>query len=74
MQESLPTRAAPRRAGSAIPSLTGIRGVAALYVCLTHAQIVLATYLNAPAINQKRLHVTTDSAAWTCSSCCPASS
>ncbi len=36
----------------AIPSLTGIRGVAALYVCLTHAQIVLATYLNAPSINR----------------------
>ena len=52
MQESLSTRASPRRAGSAIASLTGIRGVAALYVCLTHAQIVLATYLEAPSINQ----------------------
>ena len=41
-----------RRAGAgAIPSLTGIRGVAAFYVFLTHAQVVLATYLAAPAIN-----------------------
>ena len=36
----------------AIPSLTGIRGVAAIYVCLTHAQIVLAAYLQAPSIGR----------------------
>ncbi len=52
LQESSPVRTLPRRAGTAIPSLTGIRGVAAFYVCLTHAQIVLATYLNAPSVNQ----------------------
>lgn len=45
------TTSGGRAATSAIPSLTGIRGVAAFYVFLTHAQIVLATYLAAPAIN-----------------------
>jgi peptidoglycan/LPS O-acetylase OafA/YrhL len=34
----------------AIPSLTGIRGIAAVYVCLTHAQAVLADVLHAPQI------------------------
>lgn len=47
-----PSPASGERVGAtAIPSLTGIRGVAAFYVFLTHAQIVLATYLARPAIN-----------------------
>ncbi len=49
---AMPNAMLGRRAGAAaIPSLTGIRGVAAFYVFLTHAQIVLATYLATPAIN-----------------------
>ena len=40
------------RRAVAIPSLTGIRGVAAIYVLLTHAQIVLSTYLQAPSIDR----------------------
>ncbi len=47
---STPDASAAGRASS-IPSLTGIRGVAALYVFLTHAQVVLATWLEAPSIN-----------------------
>ncbi len=39
------------RHARSIPSLTGIRGVAAIYVMLTHAQIVMATYLRSPSIN-----------------------
>lgn len=34
-----------------LPSLTGIRGIAAIYVFFTHAEIVAATYLEAPSIN-----------------------
>ncbi len=41
---------APAR-GGAIPSLTGVRGVAAAYVFLTHAQPVLALFLAVPAID-----------------------
>lgn len=40
-----PARAAP------IASLTGIRGVAAVWVLLTHYQAVMAAYLQDPAIN-----------------------
>lgn len=46
----VPNPAAPSRALS-IPSLTGIRGVAAVWVLLTHYQAVLAAYLDNPAIN-----------------------
>jgi peptidoglycan/LPS O-acetylase OafA/YrhL len=35
-----------------IDSLTGIRGVAAVYVFLTHYQTVMAAYLQSPAIEQ----------------------
>ncbi len=45
-----PSRGARR--ADAIASLTGIRGAAAIYVCLTHAQIVLAVYLQAPSIGR----------------------
>ena len=38
--------------GGAIPSLTGVRGLAALWVFGTHAQPVLASYLDAPAIGR----------------------
>src|SRR4051794_24814627 len=34
-----------------IDSLTGIRGVAALWVFLTHYQAVMAAYLHSPEIN-----------------------
>ncbi len=37
--------------GRGIPSLTGIRGIAAVWVYLTHLQPVLAAYLQQPAIN-----------------------
>lgn len=37
--------------GRSIPSLTGIRGVAAVWVFTTHFQAVLAAYLQQPAIN-----------------------
>ena len=48
-----PAAAGAMRAGRGepIPSLTGIRGVAAAYVFLTHAQPVLALFLAAPAID-----------------------
>ena len=36
----------------AIPSLTGVRGIAAIWVSLTHAQPVLAAYLGIAALNQ----------------------
>jgi peptidoglycan/LPS O-acetylase OafA/YrhL len=36
-----------------IPSLTGVRGVAAAWVFLTHFQLVMAAYLEAPGINAK---------------------
>jgi peptidoglycan/LPS O-acetylase OafA/YrhL len=37
-----------------IPSLTGIRGVAAVWVFLTHYQAVMASYLHSPEINDNR--------------------
>lgn len=42
----------PLGSGGAIPSLTGVRGAAALWVFGTHAQPVLASYLHAPAIGR----------------------
>jgi peptidoglycan/LPS O-acetylase OafA/YrhL len=40
-----------RHAGRGIPSLTGIRGIAAAWVFMTHFQIVLAEYLHTPGLN-----------------------
>ena len=48
MHGTLSVSISGHRRAAAIPSLTGIRGVAAIYVFLTHAQLVAATYLQAP--------------------------
>lgn len=52
ISDSLTSFAAARitKPSRSIDSLTGLRGVAAIWVFLTHFQLVLATYLEAPAI------------------------
>jgi peptidoglycan/LPS O-acetylase OafA/YrhL len=46
------SREARPRTGRGIPSLTGVRGIAALWVFCTHAQPVLAAYLAAPDVQK----------------------